>query len=141
MDKLDSFVQHGMLWNVQSASQDYKTIKFILLIFNLNPFVIKYRFGWEYMTDKANLSCWPYILMYHVRRLQYVQLTAQQTIQFEFCTALISSALALISNFKCIAWRAVDRILLSVAAMWYRLTSLLDQRYFPGVYKLIKKTF
>jgi hypothetical protein len=37
----------------------------------------------------------------------YVQSTAHQTINFWLCTELISRALAL--EWKCIAWRAVDR--------------------------------
>jgi hypothetical protein len=38
-----------------------------------------------------------------------VQSTAHQIIHFGLCTALISMALALISNYKCKALRAVDR--------------------------------
>jgi hypothetical protein len=42
--------------------------------------------------------------------LFYVQSTAHQTIHFGLCTALISTALALILNCKYIALRAVDRM-------------------------------
>jgi hypothetical protein len=38
-----------------------------------------------------------------------VQSTTNQTLHFGFCAALISKALALISNCKCVPWRAFDR--------------------------------
>jgi hypothetical protein len=37
-----------------------------------------------------------------------VQSTTHQAIHFGLCTALISRALALILNFKCITWLTVD---------------------------------
>jgi hypothetical protein len=43
-----------------------------------------------------------------------VQSTAQQTIHFDLYTVLIPRALALISNYKCTTWRAVDRTLSAI---------------------------
>jgi hypothetical protein len=48
-----------------------------------------------------------------------VQSILHQTIQFAFCTALISEALALISNYKCIAQSAVERTYASTVAKGY----------------------
>jgi hypothetical protein len=49
-----------------------------------------------------------------------VQSTAHQTIHFRLYSALISRALALISNCKCVAWRAVDRTLENVCMVYSR---------------------
>jgi hypothetical protein len=57
---------------------------------------------------KCNIvgTCVGRILQYFI--YAYVQCTTHQTIHSGFCTAFISRALALISNYKCIVWRAAD---------------------------------
>jgi hypothetical protein len=62
------------------------------------------------MHHKSFICCLPFLCYCtFIISGRYVQLTAHQTIHFGLCIALIPKALALMSNYKCRAWRAVDR--------------------------------